>query len=162
MSSSSDGSARLWNYPKLKGVENYQTWATRTKIVLVNLGLWHLVSELGGLKLAESSKLESTRDEEKAYTSLLLTIEDGPLEHVQHLTDASQIWSKLQSLYTEDGFSAASSLFRQLYESKLSNFDLIQAYLDHIQRLRVRLNDLGTKCYHWQILSIILSNLGSN
>ena len=108
----------------------------------------------------QASLYEDLRKSEKAYTSLLLSIEDGPLEHVQHFTDASQIWTKLQSLYSEDGFSAAASLFRQLYEARLASFGSVQEYLDTIQRLRVRLHELGTNCYNWQILAIILGNMG--
>ena len=85
-----ENSSRIWNYPKLKGVQNYQVWATKTKIVLINLGFWSLVSGTGSKASKYDITDDDTRNKEKAYTSLLLVLEDGPLEHVQQLTDASK------------------------------------------------------------------------
>ena len=51
---------------------------------------------------------------ERAYATILLTINDGPLVHVQNLTNAKEIWEKLGELYGVKGYTARHLILKSL------------------------------------------------
>jgi hypothetical protein len=89
--------------PKLEGESNYKPWHTQICLHLGRRGLWRVTN---GEKLQpdqeESSKVAQWYAKaEKASYIILLSLAEGPLEHVDHLpvTEPKAILSTLEQLY---------------------------------------------------------------
>lgn len=112
---------------KLQGAENYNTWATRVKAYLTKLDL--------------ESAIEGNEEkcQKKAFAEIMLLCADGPLIQIQHCKNAITAWKKLKDLYNSDGFTSKFLLLRELFSSRLEEFDSVEIYLNKIKQI---VNDL--------------------
>ena len=123
--------------PKLDGAGNYEDWKTKMKMILIRERLWAVVegrtthpgaeptTEDFPSNLQEASDTYDTtlrhfeEQNERAYATILLTVNDGPLVHVQNLTDAKEIWEKLGELYGVKGYTARHLILKSLVSTTL-------------------------------------------
>ena len=80
---------------KLKGSDNYEVWSLRTTAYLIKEGTYKAISD--------PKEVDDDTDE-KALSSILLVIEDGPLLQIQYIKTALEAWNSLKNLYTLEGF----------------------------------------------------------
>ena len=95
-------------FPKLRK-DNYFTWSTSMKIVLEALNQWGIVS--GELKEPEPmDKNKPTKEEieimeawtlwkKRAYSKIMLRVEDEPRVSIMFNSDPKAAWDKLQLTY---------------------------------------------------------------
>ena len=95
-------------------------------------------------------------------TSLIrLLLEDGPLLQNRRISDALELWGRLQSLYQHNGFSSEFLISRELLSTTLDRCKgSIEEYLTRIQRLTDKLASKQLAIPNKVIAAYTLSNLG--
>ena len=164
--------------PKLDGAGNYEVWKTKVKMILIRERLWAVVkgrttqpgaeptTEDFPLNLQDASDTYDTtlrqfeKQNERAYATILLTVNDGPLVHVQNLTDAKEIWEKLGELYGVKGYTARHLILKSLVSTTLQGSASVGDYVNHIKKYGQQLSDMGYKLEDWILTSMLLHNLG--
>ena len=76
---------------------NYKTWAVKDEMLLRREGIWQFVNN----NPAQFDE-EQERDHEKALRTLVLSIEDNQLIHIQGLTTAKAVWDRLKNIYIRE------------------------------------------------------------
>lgn len=136
---------------KLKGSENYNSWAFDMHNILV----WRELDKCIDDPITETNTAKLA----KARALLCLNVEKSIQSHIKSCETATEVWQKLKSLYEDKGLSRKISLLRNLTSARLENADNIQAYIDDIKVNVNRLNDIGFKISDEWISSIILAGL---
>ena len=72
---------------------NYKTWAVKAEMLLRREGLWLFVNN----PPAQFDE-EQERDHEKALSTLILSIDDDQVIHIQGLTTAKAVWDRLRNI----------------------------------------------------------------
>jgi gag-polypeptide of LTR copia-type len=96
---------------KLRGSDNYQTWAFAVKSLLELNDLEKCIvpgSTAGSVAETDASKLK------KAKAKIILSIESTLYVHIQNCTTAVEIWLKLKTMYEDTGLSRRIGLLRTL------------------------------------------------
>jgi hypothetical protein len=153
-------------------------WKTKVKMTLIRERLWAVVE--GRTAHPESVPTEANFPEdlqnvsqiydnalrlyeelnERAYATILLTINDSPLVHVQNLTNAKEIWETLGDLYGVKGYTARHLILKSLVSTTLQGSASVGDYIDHIKKYGQQLSEMGYKLEDWILTSMLLHNLG--
>lgn len=96
----------------------------------------------------------------KAYTLILILSSDNCISLVQDITNAKQLWEKYAELYGLSGFSARHNAFNSLYTTNLELCSDVNDYVTKIKLYTQQLSEIGDSIPNWQIISILLNNLG--
>jgi len=115
------------------------------------------------LELAEYKSYMVNREVQsfQATSLIRLMLEDGPLLQTRRITDARELWSRLQSLYQPSGFSSEFLISRELFSTTLERCKgSIEEYLTRIQRLTDELASKELAIPNKVIAAYTLSNLG--
>jgi hypothetical protein len=164
--------------PQLDGAGNYEMWKTKVKMILIRERLWAVVdghnTHPGDGPMVEElpdnynhvshvydmALRHFDEQNELAYATILLTINDGPLVHVQNLTNAREIWAKLQELYGVKGYTACHLILRSLVTKTLQGSASVGDYVEQIKTYGQQLADIGYRLDNWILTSMLLHNLG--
>ena len=80
-------------------------------------------------------RIEQEEEHNKqAYPTILLTIRNRPLVHVQNLTNAQAIWEKLKELYRVKGYTARHLILKNLVSTTLHSAASVEDYVDRIKK----------------------------
>jgi len=121
---------------KLEGTKNYSTWKLRMKSVLINQGLWYVTSRPNETEVKDDNWISTN---ERAYSLILLMINDNVAKLVYFIEDAHTLWLKLEQLYGQAGFSARHLTFQGLYSTRLDSEPSVEAYIDKIKQYTLEL-----------------------
>lgn len=120
---------------RLKGAENYHTWAFAMR------GLF----ELDGLEKCVSANGTETDDRKnkKAKGRLIIAIDPSLYVHIENCENALEIWVTLQSLFESSGSSRRISLLRQLFQTRLEECESMSDYVTKVMSLTNRVRATG-------------------
>jgi len=157
---------------KLNGTANYSTWKLRMRTFLIHQGLWYTVTDSAPRPISGAEadyKPEALEDytkwvinNNKAYTLMLLMSSDTSIQLVQDIVEAKALWEKYSQLYRLTGFSARYNAFNNLCSTSLEASLGMDDYINKVKQYSLQLSEIGDALPDWQIVSIILNNLGSN
>lgn len=139
----------LATIPKLKGRENYSTWAFAMENYLIIEGL-------------EKCLTANDVDEKKAAqakSKIILSIEPSNYSHVKDAKTAKEVWNKLKSLFADSGFTRRISLLRILITAKLENCDSMETYICLVIETAQKLTESGFTISDDWIGSLLLAGL---
>lgn len=86
-----ESEVQIMKIKKLAGVENYETWAYKIKLVIMSAGAWQAVDP--GSDNDETKWTEEQRKLNiKAYSTLCLSVEDQLHWYTSNLTTAKSAW----------------------------------------------------------------------
>jgi hypothetical protein len=134
---------------KLKGRTNWSTWSTGMrwdlkKIKKETISAWMLVD--GQVKklsrIIEMHEFEELN--ELAAAGIYEALGDGPQSLVQHLKDASEMWTLLKKTYSVVGFSAVDELMTEIDELSWGSSKSATVYVEKFQELKRGLENLKT------------------
>jgi hypothetical protein len=123
-------SQKIYAFEKLKGAENYVTWALRMEACLTKLGLEDAL---------ESANNDTEKCQKKALAEIKLWVEDGPLHQIKGIDTAFQAWERYKELYHSEGFTSKYLLLKEYFNCRLENFDSVEKYLNKVKE---SINDL--------------------
>jgi hypothetical protein len=89
-----------WICPPLKGPENYGSWKTKMKMVLIWEKLWSIMcKKRARLDSNESKLLEVYKEDAKrVMATIFLHLDDNIERYVRDLQDPVLIWKKLREV----------------------------------------------------------------
>lgn len=99
---------------KLKGRENYSTWAFAIKMILIREGSWSAVQPAEGEVVSDELKL-------RTLAMICLSVESTIYGLVEEATDAAQAWKNLAEAFQDSGLTRKIGLLRKLTSIRLVN-----------------------------------------
>lgn len=124
-----------FDFDKLKGSENYHTWAFAVKNFLDYKGLGATIADPVTEK--DAGKLTSGK------SILSLSVDTSLFVHITKCDSALAIWKVLKSLYEDKGLTRRVGLLKTLINTRLEDCDNMQAYVDKIVELSNKLAGIG-------------------
>ena len=109
---------QIWNFPKLKGQENYQPWSKKMRSALKYCNLWEVVDQ-GSALFPDNLSDAPTTAQAAAYklavkiwknlnnqaSELIYSMcDEKPAEAIKNDELAINRWTKLQTDYSDSGF----------------------------------------------------------
>lgn len=121
---------------KLRGSENYHTWAFAIKNVLTLKALEKCINRVpvaATQTAPATTKCEEDDTEKcgKAKATLVLSIETQLYVHVSKCATALDVWECLKKLYEDKGLTRKIALLAQLILPRLEECDGMQDYIDN-------------------------------
>ncbi len=122
---------------KLKGAENYRSWAIYVHAALESRAVWdivlgtqiaHAAPEFNSEKLIKDAYLEYSQKQASAKGILILSIDLSILTDKCTTSTAKAIWDYYYTQYKEKEFVLRFTLFIHLITSKVSSFRSITDY----------------------------------
>jgi len=141
---------------KLNGI-NYQSWKFKMRMVLVERGLWKIVSgEV--LEPADRSKLNDYYNlQDRAFATIALNLEDDQLHHIQNLSDnASDAWNVLADVHEPKGAIYVMHTLQQLLHLHKDSATQMQEHVDTFQNLVSRFRAASDEHISDSLLAMIL------
>lgn len=118
------------------GDDNYQAWKFKIKMLLIREGTWKYTQE----RKPESASQEWITNDQKAQSTICLSIEDNQIVHICKATTAKEMWETLQKVDERISLSTKLYLLRKLYQLRLNKGQEMQDYirdtLSLVERLR--------------------------
>jgi len=117
---------------------NYQSWKFKVRMLLflIREGTWECIDEAR----PEEPDAEWVSKDEKAQTTLSLSVSDDQIIHICKCESASEMWEELQKVHDRANLSNKLYLMRKLYQTKLcpgqNMSDYIRPALEMVERLR--------------------------
>lgn len=133
--------------PKLKGRENYEDWAFAVENFLILEGMQDCIKKDGDVNDA------------KAKAKIILTIDPVLYVHIKQESSAKSLWTKLQCMFDDTGFSRKIGLLRNLISIRRENCDSMAQYVTLIVETSQRLNNTGFLIDDKWIGSLLLAGL---
>lgn len=134
---------------KLKGTENFHKWKFTVEHALKLQGFWKAVQ----------GTEQSQEIQEKAMSRLILYISPNLYPHIQGISTAKDIWTKLCSIYDDSGLTRRWGLLRKLTTTQLENCANMSEYVDIIIDTAQKLNQIGMVVTEEWVGSLLLSGL---
>lgn len=132
---------------KLKGRENYEEWAFAVENYLILEGMEKCIKQDGEAMDA------------KARAKIILTIEPGLFVHIKNESTALSLWTKLQKMFDDTGFTRRIGLLRNLISIRRENCESMAHYVTAIVETSQRLNNTGFKISEEWVGSLLLAGL---
>lgn len=127
---------------KFMGKNDFGLWKLKMKVVMMQHGLWEILKRFDGKAEAagdEKAAAKGQEVQERAYSTLILSLSDRVLWEVSKEETAADIWAKLESLYM------AKSLTNRLHlKQKLFTFKIIESknILEQLEKFGKCVDDL--------------------
>jgi len=134
---------------RLRGRENYVTWAFAMKKCLQLDGLWKCV-------LGED---DDTDRNDRAIAKMVMCIDPVNYVHIQDTQDAKQMWEKLRDAFEDSGLTRKVGLLRRMVTTKLEDCKSMEQYVTQIMTAAHQLTGIGLKMDEEWIGTILLAGL---
>ena len=169
---------QIWQFPKLKGQENYQPWAKKMKSALKYSGLWEIVEDGSAMfpedlptapapteaqALAYQEAVKVWKNLNNQASELIYSMcEDKPSEAIEDVEVAQHRWDKLETDYTDSGFVLRFTKLQDLWSTTLSGSgNSIETYVANIRTKSKDLKRMGAPIDDWILVALLLNNLDS-
>ena len=152
-----DAITQVWNFPKLKGQENYHSWAKKMRKALKYNALWDMVNEAQTHQTAVTAWKTMNAQAGGLIHSMC---EEKPAEKIEDLPTATERWMKLKMDYTSSGFVDRLTKLEDLWHLRPNGSEnSIETYIANIRSKAKELKEMGSPIDEWIVVSILLSNL---
>ena len=132
---------------------NYQSWKFKVRMLLIRENTWKCIDE----ERPEEPDDEWVSRDEKAQTTLSLSVCDDQIVHICKCESAREMWEELQKVHERANLSNKLYLMRKLYQTKLSPSQDMNDYtaLEMVERLR----GIGEDIPDFHVAALLLSGL---
>lgn len=137
---------------RLRGRENYSTWAFATKMLLIREGTWDAVI---APEVDDPVNAQSLR----ALATICLSIEPINYSLVQSAETAKQAWDNLKNAFQDDGMTRRIGLLRKLTSIRLGDYSTVEAYVNEMMCTSHKLSEAGFKVDDEWLASLLLMGL---
>lgn len=153
---------------KLIEPKQWTTWKFQIQIILKSQDLWNVVikKELPP-KENESKgdpKLQTAYDKKDitAQRILITALGEQPLTHIITCNSASEMWSKLVSVFEQKSSQSIHFLQQKFFGFEKSAGDDMASYISKMEEIVKQLSDLDTKIPDSMVMTKILMSLPSS
>lgn len=141
---------------KLNGT-NYQSWKFKMRMVLVERGLWKIVSGAILEPSDESKRMEYTELQDRAFATLALNIADDQLHHIQNLDDnPMDAWNVLAEVHEPKGTVYVLHTLQELLHFKMDGSLDMQDHIDKFYNIVSRFRAVSNEPISETLLAMIL------
>lgn len=152
---------------KLVEAKQWTTWKFQIQIILKSQDLWNVV--IGKLKPPkegdkdyENLNSEYEKKDITAQRVLITTLGEQPLTHIVTCNSASEMWSKLQSLFEQKSEQSINFLQQKFFSFEKSDSDDVASFISKMEEIVKQLSDLDTKVPDSMVMTKILMALPSS
>ena len=128
-------------------VDNYATWRSRMKFLLVTKGLWTAVT---------GDSIDPGRDD-KALALIGLYVKDYHLPVLERCTSAKQAWEQLEAIYQAKSNARKRQLRKELTQLKMGVSEPLAKYVARAKEIQNQLRatgyDVGDQEVAWAVLA---------
>lgn len=124
---------------KFDGQNSFSFWRIKMRALLRQQGLAKI---LDGKAPSTSSSEKSVELEEKAHSSILLSLSDGVLREVADEETAAGLWKKLENLYMKKSLTNRLFLKQRLYTLKMEEGTPLGNHLDEFNKIFMDLKNI--------------------
>ena len=140
--------------------ENWHIWKLKIKFILIDKGLWKIVSgrvqkPFGpGVTPEDVEKWEDL--DERALSCICLHMKDSQLLNVSKAESSAEAWESLETLYEHKNAASLLFLLQQFFTIKMSEGDSIAAHINKVRELAEQLASIGEKVSDlWMIMTLL-------
>lgn len=141
-------------FSKLRGRENYDTWKLAAKSFLVIKGLWWCTQ-----KEPDASKPAETENDLKAWSELILLLDENLYSYIANTTTAKSAWENLEKSFEDSGLSRKVELLKQLVKLTLADCESIEDYVSRMTSMLIKVIKAGLKIDDEVLASLMLAGL---
>lgn len=140
---------------KLRGRENYSSWAFGMKMVLIREGTWNAVEVQEGSEVSNEVSL-------RALATICLSIDPINYSLVQDAKTAQEAWKDLKNAFQDSGMTRRMGLLRKLTSIRLAECKSVEEYVNEIMSTSHKLAEVGFKVDDTWLASLLLMGLPEN
>jgi hypothetical protein len=130
-------------------VDNYATWRSKMKFLLVTKGLWTAVT--GGA-------MDEERDG-KALAQIGLHVKDHHLPVLERCTSAKQAWDQLEAVYQAKSNARKRQLRKELSQLKMGALEPLAKYVARAKEIQNQLRATGHEVSDQEVAWALLAGL---
>ena len=172
-----ESTSYLHGVVKFEGTSNYEVWAIKTQMILIQEGLWEAIepndNELTSAKATPSmSKATNTQPigstaidktlNWPAVATIILLLDNSLIDQAISIILAKELWRTLKDLFSLQGFTAHYLLHKELVTTILANSKSVGDFVDSLKQCEQRLQEMGLLVPNWILSSTFLHNLGNS
>lgn len=149
---------------KLVDQKQWTIWKFQISIILKSQDLWNLVigvekPPLESDKEFASLKVAYDKKDISAQRVFITTLGEQPLTHIVTCTSASEMWSKLESVFEQKSSQSIHFLQQKFFSMEKSEDDDVASFMSKMDEIVKQLSDLGTEVPQTMIMTKILTAL---
>ena len=142
---------------------NYHNWKTKMEMLLIQEGLWGIVSTKQTAPAASGSMDRWQDDAKKATATIFLYVGERAERYIRDLRDPVEIWKRLKEVYELRGFSARFSLWQKLFTVQNADhrqeMKATESYIDSCWSICEQLRGSGATVSNEIEASVLLNGL---
>lgn len=128
-----------YNITKLNS-ENYFNWRFRVEMMLKDRDLWtHVTSD----KPATVDQGVWDKEDDKAFSTIALTVEDSQIQHIRSCKSAKLAWKALENVHQQDTPGSRVRILRNIMSQRATDDDNIEDHVNRLNELFQKLFALG-------------------
>lgn len=139
---------------KLKGRENYSTWAFSMRMTLIREGSWPAVRRAPGDVVTEDLK-------ERALATICLSVENCNFGLIMDVDDPKEVWEKLVASFQDKGLPRKFGLLRKLTSIRLEDCSSVEEYVNELMSTSHKLTAIGFKVDDDWLVALLFMGLPS-
>ena len=119
---------------------NYNTWKIQVRMLLVNQGLWGLVSGVDSVPTTAEALAIYNAKRGRALSTIVLSLSPSLLYLIGNPEDPQAVWTTLENHFHKSSWSNQFSLRKKLYSMKMSDDCSVR---DHIRMVTELFDNLA-------------------
>ncbi|KAJ9563977.1 LOW QUALITY PROTEIN: hypothetical protein OSB04_009137 [Centaurea solstitialis] len=141
---------------KFTGKNNFSLWRIKMRALLKQQGIW---TPLSGERPDEMTESEFAKQDEKAHSTILLSLADEVIYEVADEESAASLWLKLESLYMTKSLTNKLLLKQRLFSLRMKEGMLLKEHLDELNSILMDLKNVEVKIDDEDAALILLVSL---
>lgn len=137
---------------KLRGRENYTTWAFAMKMTLIREGSWGAVEPVADQVVDNEVSM-------RALATICLSLETTNYSLVLDAKSAKEAWDKLHNAFQDNGLTRKIGLLRKLTSIRLEDCRSVEAYVDELMSSAHKLASIGFQVDDSWLAALLLMGL---
>ncbi|GKA76891.1 retrovirus-related pol polyprotein from transposon TNT 1-94 [Tanacetum coccineum] len=154
--SSQTSSSSVSVVEKFNGKSNFSLWRIKVRALLKQQGIW---APLAGPKPADMTDAKYNSQDEKAHSTILLSLSDEVLYEVADEETAAGVWKKLEKLYITKSLTNKLLLKQRLFSLRMKEGSTLKDHLDALISILMDLKNVEVKIDDEDAALILLVSL---
>ncbi|GKD90494.1 hypothetical protein Tco_1366001, partial [Tanacetum coccineum] len=141
---------------KFNGKCNFSLWRIKVRALLKQQGIW---APLAGPKPADMTDARYNSQDEKAYSTIFLSLSDEVLYEVADEETGADVWKKLEKLYMTKSLTNKLLLEQRLFSLRMKEGSALKDHLDSLNSILMDLKNVKVKIDDEDVTLILLVSL---
>ncbi|KAJ9547247.1 hypothetical protein OSB04_019790 [Centaurea solstitialis] len=124
---------------KFTGKNDFSLWRIKMRALLKQHGIW---TPLSGERPDEMTESEFAKQDEKAHSTILLSLADEVIYEVADEESAASLWLKIESLYMTKSLTNKLLLKQRLFSLRMKEGMLLKEHVDELNSILMDLKNV--------------------